>query len=219
VLDHRPRLVEHPPAAQPEAPAEVEVLVVHEEALVEEPGVGERCAPEQHARAAGPEHLLGGVVLARVHLSAPAVGAAAVGEQQQARVLDHRRALGEEQLGRHRRRPAVTLRGRQQRAQGARPDPGVGVQQHQVRRRRLPDGQVVGRREAQVGGGGDEPQPAGLPAQQLQRSVGGGVVDDHHLGGHRRGLGSQGFETGLEVPDAVVVHEHHGRLRGPAHGH
>ncbi|TMC11360.1 MAG: NAD-dependent epimerase/dehydratase family protein [Chloroflexi bacterium] len=146
VLHDRARLEEHLPARQAQPPAEVGVLVVHEEALVEEPGLRQRLAPIERGRAAGGEDLLAPVVATVVGLTCAAVPGAPVAEEQAAGALDDGGPVGEDELGLHGGRPGLAVGRGHQRGQPARSRPGVVVEQHPVLGLKLPlygDGSAI----------------------------------------------------------------------------
>ena len=77
------------PTAGPSPPRQVGVLVVHEEALVEEPDVTQVGGAEEHPGPAPGEHVLGLVVLRHVSLEEPAVAAVAAAHEPGAHVVEH----------------------------------------------------------------------------------------------------------------------------------
>ena len=112
VVHHRGRHVPVAPAPPRAAPAEVGVLGVHEQPLVEAAHVVEVAAAEEHGRAAPAPHVLLAVVLAGVHLAVAAVVELPGRPEHVADVVDPRRPVdrvGEEDLG---RRGAEALRRR-----------------------------------------------------------------------------------------------------------
>ena len=89
VADDGSRLVHVSPTAEPATPREVRVLVVQEQALVEEPDVVEVGTRQQDRATAPGEHLRRLVVLALVALEEPAIAAEPIGVQARPGVVDH----------------------------------------------------------------------------------------------------------------------------------
>ena len=95
------------PAGEPEPQAEVDVLEVHPEPLVEAAGGGDARAPVQRRAGAGGEHLARRVVGAGVALEAAALLARAVAPQDVAGVVEQRGVGEVDELRRDRRRARV----------------------------------------------------------------------------------------------------------------
>jgi hypothetical protein len=82
------------PALSPAAPRKVKVLVVEEQALVEQTNLLQIGRSEQHCRPAPPEYLSWGIKLTQINLEISSIRSVPTLEKPIARVVDHVEGLG-----------------------------------------------------------------------------------------------------------------------------
>ncbi len=185
------------PAASPHAVAPVDVLEVHEKALVHESDAGERLFPHHHARAGDPIDLARRLVVEVEHEVVPQ-GPAVLEDPPQGRPTEDegperveaaarvlQRAVGVQELAASDRRVRVLVHEREQAIDGAACDDDVRIQDQDVPSPRRADPLVHGSRIAEVRRVLDEANPGEPLLQEVTGTVGRVVVDDDRLG---RGL-------------------------------
>src|SRR5215472_3416875 len=150
MLHHRCGLVGDGPAAQTHAPAEIGVLVVRKERLIESTDILQHLAPQQCRPAAEAEDFLAALVLANVSFPAATVSATAVAKQEQTGILDDIRAVGEDQLAGHRAQPLARFSSHHERGQPAWSDPSVVVEDHDVLAQGGSEGGVIATGETAI---------------------------------------------------------------------
>jgi len=207
VVDHRARLIDHPPATQAEAPAEVRVLVVHEVVLVEDADVGQGLAAQERGSAAKGEDLLPLVELAGIGLPTPSVATAAIAEQQRPGVLNHSGGLREQQLRSHRPGPRVGAGNLDQSLEPARAHARVVVEQDHQLAPRLADAEVVARSEPKVPTRFDHAHALMSLPDVLRGPITGAVVHQKHLMPTVHLLVERSAQAGVQEAQAVPVQD------------
>lgn len=102
--------------------------------------------------------------------------------------------------------PRIGLHAGDQRRQRAGTHNGVGIEQQHVIAGALPDGLVVGVREAGIGGIADQADVRILHLHHLRAAVAGGVVDHEHFNLQRAGARSEGIQAAPQVFTRIPVH-------------
>ena len=209
------------PAVNLGAKVEVDVLVESEVALVVAAELGEQLAAQEAGGAADAEDLPGltrlrSLRLPRAELEGPAVGAQRLAAAVEAGALGASgpgRVLELEQARLHAAEPGVGGERRQQDADAAGLEHGVGVEDEDRLRRGAGDAEVDRRRETGVAG----QRQAGHAAlsQVLDRAVAGAIVDHQQL--QLGALVAQRVEAGWQQLAGIPAGDHNRHRSGPLH--
>ena len=221
------RFVGDPPPRAPEPPAEVDVLDVHEVALVEPTDGLERGAPQEHARPRHPVDVAGHGVIPVEHAVAP--GEPVGGVDQAEERVTHGIGQGRERAGGGVQRAVDVLDARaDERERGvsiervgehldrSRLDERVGVEEQDVLAAARRHAAVGGRPEPEVRSGREDDDVGVARGHRAVRSVGRRVVGHHdvdHAVGPQAANALDQIVTGVVVDDDCA--DAHGSGQSP----
>jgi hypothetical protein len=222
VIGDRGRLVADPPAAQVQPPAEVHVLVEHEETFVEPGEPGEDLGADEHRRPGREQHVARDKVILRPQLRERAAGVPLVAHTEPGEAgIDEvdGGAVPVQYLAGHRGHRRI---GAQYRDRGAHPvpvRPGIVVQQREHRTARRPRTEVAAARETEIGAGVDDLRGRHGSPDLGDAAVTRAVVDadQFELLGRVVQFVPQRAQTGDGVLGAPVVHDDHRDARRCRH--
>ena len=201
VVNHGRGHGDQPVTCEPQPPAQVDLLEVHEEIQVQQADLANRLRAHQHRRPAGPEKVRGGVVLPAVGFDLVEEASAAEGVSQAvdvtpggAAVIEGRGAGRGQQLGLAGGDGGVGVRGRDQRQEPVGGHPRIVVEQHRVLGPGFLEAAVAGVAETAVALVAQDFNAGKAGPGLLQTGAAAAVVDDDHAQGPAA-VGEQGLEA------------------------